>query len=129
MTDAIATITAFLNAWGPTRDDLHGALRDYLADDAIWENVGLATTKGPDEAVALMRQFEKSAGIWAFKVDTLFIAAQGDVVLTERVDRRIDKHGAVASEGIRVMGVFEVRDGKIAAWRDYFDTAPFLGKK
>jgi len=128
MTDAVATIAAFFDAWGPTKDDLQGALRDYLAEGAIWENVGLVTTKGPDEAVALMAQFEKSAGIWAFQVETLHIAAQGNVVLTERVDRRIDKHGNVAKDGIRVMGVFEVQDGKITAWRDYFDTAPFLKK-
>jgi limonene-1,2-epoxide hydrolase len=26
---------------------------------------------------------------------------------------------------VKVMGVFELRDGKIAAWRDYFDLAGF----
>ena len=129
MTDAVATITAFLNAWGPTKGDLRGAYRDYLAEGAIWENVGLMTTKGVDEALTLMTQFEQSAGIWAFKVDILHIAGQGDVVLTERVDRRITKDGHVAKDGIRVMGVFEVKAGKITAWRDYFDTAPFLPKK
>lgn len=125
MADAVETVTAFLNAWGPDNADLQGALRAYIAEGAVWENVGLVTTTGPDEAVALMAQFEQSAGIRAFKVDMLHIAAQGDVVLTERVDRRIDRHGNVADDGIRVMGVFEVRDGKIVAWRDYFDTAPF----
>jgi limonene-1,2-epoxide hydrolase len=27
-----------------------------------------------------------------------------------------------------VMGTFEIRDGKIAAWRDYFDMAMFLNQ-
>ena len=41
-------------------------------------------------------------------------------VLTERVDtfNRGDK-----SIVLRVMGTFELREGKIAEWRDYFDMA------
>ena len=40
------------------------------------------------------------------------------MVLTERVDTITvgDRVGALP-----VMGTFEVRDGKICAWRDYFD--------
>jgi len=41
--------------------------------------------------------------------------------MTERVDvfRMADgREGAFP-----VMGIFEIRDGKIAAWRDYFDMA------
>ena len=47
------------------------------------------------------------------------IAASGDVVLTERVDKFI----GAKSISLQVMGVFEIKDGKIAAWRDYFDLA------
>ena len=36
----------------------------------------------------------------------------------------IDAAGAITMS-IRLMGIFEVRDGKIAMWRDYFDTLPF----
>jgi limonene-1,2-epoxide hydrolase len=46
------------------------------------------------------------------------IAAAGNVVLTERIDRFI---GADKKVELPVMGAFEIRDGKIAAWRDYFD--------
>ena len=47
-------------------------------------------------------------------------AVRGNLVFTERVDRftmggrKID---------LPVAGVFEIRNGKIAAWRDYFDMA------
>jgi len=46
------------------------------------------------------------------------ILADGDVVMTERVD-----HFLVGNERISVpcMGTFELRNGKIAAWRDYWD--------
>jgi len=46
------------------------------------------------------------------------VAENGDVVFTERVDRF--QMGDKKVE-LPVAGVFEVRDGKIAAWRDYFD--------
>ena len=42
-------------------------------------------------------------------------------VLNERIDRFW--LGDDRQVDIRVAGVFEVRDGKITAWRDYFDTA------
>ena len=32
-----------------------------------------------------------------------------------------------SSVSLPVMGVFELRDGKISAWRDYFDLAMFRG--
>jgi limonene-1,2-epoxide hydrolase len=51
-------------------------------------------------------------------VENLHVAATGNVVLTERIDT-MKLGDAVAP--LPVMGAFEVRDGKIAAWRDYFD--------
>jgi limonene-1,2-epoxide hydrolase len=44
------------------------------------------------------------------------------VVLTERVDRFMIKGKWVA---LPVMGTFEVVNGKIRAWRDYFDMNQF----
>jgi limonene-1,2-epoxide hydrolase len=49
----------------------------------------------------------------------------GSVVFTERVDRFETEAGHV---DMPVVGVFEMADGKIAAWRDYFDVAMFTGQ-
>jgi limonene-1,2-epoxide hydrolase len=46
------------------------------------------------------------------------LAVAGDTVLTERVDE-ITANGITAP--VPVMGTFQVRDGRIIAWRDYFD--------
>jgi limonene-1,2-epoxide hydrolase len=54
------------------------------------------------------------------RFDVKHIVADGDVVLTERVDT-FEIGGRTIT--LPVMGTFEVRDGKIAAWRDYFDLA------
>jgi limonene-1,2-epoxide hydrolase len=53
------------------------------------------------------------------------ITADGPVVMTERVD--VFKLPDKAIE-LRVMGTFEVRDGKITAWRDYFDMNQFTSQ-
>ena len=47
-------------------------------------------------------------------------AATGDVVMNERTDRF--RFGDVWVE-VKVAGVFELRDGLIAVWIDYFDSA------
>jgi limonene-1,2-epoxide hydrolase len=53
------------------------------------------------------------------------IAADGPVVMTERVDvfKLPDK-----SFELPVMGTFEVSDGKINTWRDYFDMNQFTSQ-
>ena len=47
-----------------------------------------------------------------------YAAANGNVVLTERVDRFFSPERTIE---IPVMGTFEVAGGSLTAWRDYFD--------
>lgn len=58
-----------------------------------------------------------------FRVDA--IAADGGTVLTERLDIF---HFATGTIELPVMGTFEVVDGKITAWRDYFDLNQFMSQ-
>ena len=53
-------------------------------------------------------------------IENLHVAVRDDVVLTERIDTFTMGERRAA---LPVMGTFEVRDGKISAWRDYFDLA------
>jgi hypothetical protein len=53
------------------------------------------------------------------------IVADGDTVLTERVDVFQLPNGVIE---LPVMGTFEVRAGKIAAWRDYFDLNQYMSQ-
>ena len=64
-------------------------------------------------------------GIERIEFRVINIAANGPVVMTERVDvfTLPDK-----SFELPVMGTFEVSDGKINAWRDYFDTNQFTSR-
>lgn len=55
-------------------------------------------------------------------VDMIHVVADGPAVMTKRVDHFITDNGRIS---LPVMGIFEVRDGTIAAWRDYFDLGQF----
>jgi limonene-1,2-epoxide hydrolase len=61
----------------------------------------------------------------SYEYTTLNAAADGDVVLNERLDRIKGPDGNV--HALPVMGTFVVSDGKITRWTDYWDTAP-IGK-
>ncbi len=61
-------------------------------------------------------------GIESIDFRVINIAANGPVVMTERVDV-FTLPGR--SFELPVMGTFEISDGKIKAWRDYFDINQF----
>ena len=122
MTDAITTVTNFMQAWKVSEEAVQQSFRDYFTPTTVWDNVGLAKTTGIDEALALMAGFGAQLGIATLVVDMINIAANGNIVLTERVDRFIDKHGKEVG-AVRVMGSLEVKNGKIVTWSDYFDSA------
>lgn len=90
---------------------------DYFTDDAVYHNMPLQPIQGKDAIKGVIEQFMTPFERADWEVTQ--IAAAGDVVLTERVDRFI----GAKSVDLPVMGAFEIRDGKIAAWRDYFDLA------
>lgn len=94
------------------------ALRPYLAEDVVYHNIPMDPAVGQEAAIAFIDGFFKMCD--RLEIETLHLAVRGDVVLTERIDTFTmgDKKAALP-----VMGTFEVRDGKITAWRDYFDLA------
>jgi len=95
-----------------------------MTDDAIYENVPMSALKGHEEIRSLLGPFLGGAGSCAWEV--LNQVEQGDVVMNERVDRFTMADGK--NVAIRVAGVFEIRDGKVAVWRDYFDLAEFTNQ-
>ena len=94
------------------------AILDFFADDCVNHNMPIQPIQGKDAIKGVIEQF--TAPFERCPWEILHIAAAGDVVLTERIDRFI---GAEKTVELPVTGVFELRDGKIAAWRDYFDLA------
>ena len=97
------------------------ALRPLLADDAVYQNVGMPASTGADAIVENMAaQFSMFPDAYAFEI--VNIASDGSVVLTERLDY-IQTHVG-AKPAVPVMGTFVVGDdGRITRWTDYFDVA------
>lgn len=120
--DAEQVVVRFLDRWNTDIEGIRAALRDTLAADAVWDNVGLSVTHGPEEAMPIIDAFVGQTGFARMGVDMVNMASNGNTVFTERVDRFVDGAGKEIM-ALRVNGVFEVgADERITAWRDYFDT-------
>jgi limonene-1,2-epoxide hydrolase len=109
----IETVKSFLDALAAA--DIDGAL-SLVSDDVVYQNVPLPPARGRRAFEKQMRAFARFTD--GFEVTTHNIAANGPIVLTERTDAFIVR-GARAE--FWVCGTFEVRDGRIVLWRDYFD--------
>jgi limonene-1,2-epoxide hydrolase len=116
----IELVRRFCGAWAEGDVD---ALVAYFTDDAVYHNIPISPVTGKDAIKTTIEGFAAGVDKIEFRVNA--IAVDGDVVLTERVD--VFTTPAKSIE-LPVMGTFEVRDGKIAAWRDYFDLNQFMSQ-
>ena len=114
--DNAHTVEVFLAALQDQDIDAAGAVLD---EHLVYQNVGFPTIRGRARAIKLFRGMEGRAG---FEVKTHRIAVNGSTVLTERTD-------ALVFGRVRLLfwvcGVFEVTNGRITLWRDYFDMFDF----
>ncbi len=112
-------IRDFCGAWANLDTD---ELMTYFADDGVYYNMPGKPWEGAEAVRAGIDGFLKG---WS-KTDweVLNIAANGNVVIAERVDRT-DANGKHVD--LPCVGVFELdAAGKIKMWRDYFDQGTFV---
>jgi limonene-1,2-epoxide hydrolase len=106
------TIRSFMAAFSSASAKRDAArVASFFSDDAIHHNIPMDPVQGREAIAATIAGFMTMDG--EVKVDISHIVASGPVVMVERVEP--------------VVGVFEVHDGKITAWRDYFDSAQLAG--
>jgi len=115
-----AFIAAFIAAW-PQGDAV--SLRSFFREDAVYQNGPIAPVTGGDAIVAAFAGFMALGG--QVRVDMTHMVADGAIVMTERVDHFIGPDQTIS---LPVMGIIEVHDGVIAAWRDYFDLDQFMSQ-
>jgi limonene-1,2-epoxide hydrolase len=113
-----AVVRDFCAAW--ERLDLEELL-GYFEPDAVYHNMPIDPVVGVDAIRATMQMF--TTGVESIQFRVLHLAATDDTVLTERVDVFVLPHTTIE---LPVMGTFEIRNGRIAAWRDYFDLQQYL---
>jgi limonene-1,2-epoxide hydrolase len=91
-------------------------LRPFFSEDVVYHNIPMEPAEGIEATMAVINMFVGMCDALEFEVHHL--ASDGTTVLTERTDTFTIK-GKTAP--LPVMGAFHVADGKITAWRDYFD--------
>jgi limonene-1,2-epoxide hydrolase len=123
MADPETTVRRFLDAWDePDLDRLVEVLCSYVTEDVVLCQMPFAEVTG---YAGLRRICEESLATMSdFQLDLIDVSVVGNRVFTERVDRFV-LHGRRLA--VPVLGVFELStDGRIVAWRDYFDPRPIL---
>jgi limonene-1,2-epoxide hydrolase len=116
--DPIAVMTRFCAAWKASDPDV---LIEFIAEDATFQNMMDEPWVGREQIHQVFRSFFTVTPKIDFTIRN--IAASGSTVLIERVDVCTTTEGVTAH--LPLTGVFELRDGRIVAWRDYYDNAQF----
>ena len=115
----IDAVRDFVQAWNDKNWD---AIEAAFTEDVVYHNIPMDPLSGKAAAMAAIRGMQPDSVNWQI----LNIAQNGNVVLTERLDDFVLPGGKPLS--MPVMGVMEFENGKIRAWRDYFDLATFTAQ-
>jgi limonene-1,2-epoxide hydrolase len=100
--------------------DIDGA-SDLLVEDVEYVNVGLPVVHGRERVRRLLRATLGLVGA-GFEVYTHAISANGSSVLTERTDVLVFRRLRIQ---FWVCGRFDVHDGRVVLWRDYFSLTSY----
>jgi limonene-1,2-epoxide hydrolase len=95
----------------------------FFTEDAVYHNIPLDPVVGPAAIRATLESFTGAVESLEFRM--LAIAANGNTVLTERVD--VFNFPSSSIE-LPVMGTFDIAGDKISGWRDYFDLNQFMSQ-
>ncbi len=112
----------FIGAW-EARDV--EAILGMMAPDVVYHNIPMPPMTGHAAVRQFIGPFLAMSKRVEWQVHAIAETAQG-VVLTERTDIFELANGKTVT--LPVMGAFEIADGKIIRWRDYFDMAQFQGQ-
>lgn len=111
-------IREFIEAWSRLDPE---ELSSYFTEDGVYHNMPASPVGGRENVKTMI------AGLTAPWTETrweiLHLISSGDVVIAERLDRT--KAGDKAVD-LPCTGVFEMENGKIKVWRDYFDMGTYV---
>jgi limonene-1,2-epoxide hydrolase len=97
-------------------------LTKLVTDDIVYANPPTAPLEGKQAMIDFLsfnyKRMDRSSCVLHFVTES----DDGDIVMTERTEYM---HFGDRQAGATFMGIFEIRDGRIAAWRDYWDHASF----
>ena len=111
-------IRQFIEAWSSLDAD---RLVEFFTEDGVYHNIPASAVSGKANVKEFIKGF--TANWTKTNWEVVSIVEEGDIVVAERVDRTDvgEKH-----VDLPCVGVFEMYDGKIRVWRDYFDLGTFM---
>ncbi len=119
MSKSIQIVEDFIKiAWAERDID---KIMSFFTPDCFYHNIPMEPLEGTEAIRGFLDGFVNMASEIEWDIHQIADTGTG-VVLTERTDKF-----KIAGNWIKlpVMGVMEIREGKIAAWRDYFDAGQF----
>jgi limonene-1,2-epoxide hydrolase len=119
--DADRIVRDFCAAW--SRGDLE-AIMAAFSEDAVYHNIPMEPARGKEAIESFIRGF-LAASPKGVEFEIKHQIASGSIVMNERIDTFVMGDKTISAP---VCGVFELApDGRIVAWRDYFDMGQFQG--
>ena len=111
-------IRDFIAAWSRLNTE---ELVAYFCEDGVYHNMPADPVSGREALTGFISAFV--AGWSKTDWEILNLLVDGDIVVVERMDRIV---AGGKSVDLPCCGVFEMRNGKIAVWRDYFDMTTYI---
>jgi limonene-1,2-epoxide hydrolase len=90
----------------------------YLSEDVVYHNIPWQPVTGHAGVRQVLDPFVHGPNCALQKMDIKNTTSSGNTVMNERLETWVK--GSMRLE-LPVVGVFELKNGKITHWRDYFD--------
>ncbi len=113
-------MATFTTAWSTADAEAVGR---FFSEDAGYRNGPSEPVRGRDAIIDTLASMMAMGG--EVHADIIHMVADGPIVMIERID--YVKLGGITA-GLPIVGVFEVHNAVITAWRDYFDATEFSSK-
>ena len=115
--DNEAIVRDFITAWSRLNPS---ELASYFSEDGVYHNMPSEAVVGRDNIERFIAGFIRPWESTDWEVINLL--ADGDIVMVERLDKTVVAGSPV---NLPCFGYFELFDGKITLWRDYFDLTTY----
>jgi limonene-1,2-epoxide hydrolase len=113
-------VAHFFARWDQGFDEMVAAFYDTMRSDCVWKNSGFPDAIGPEQSSKLLDQMREALAVSRIRIEMINLIAEGPLVVTERRDDLLRADGTLAAS-MEVLGILEIVDEKIAAWREYAD--------
>ena len=115
--DNEAIVRDFITAWSRLNPS---ELASYFSEDGVYHNMPSEAVVGRDNIERFIAGFIRPWESTDWEVINLL--ADGDIVMVERLDKTVVAGSPV---NLPCSGYFQLTNGEITLWRDYFDLTTY----